>query len=291
MADEQQRPARLGRGLAALLGDGAEDTVAPAMRGQQQRMMSIDQIRPNRLNPRKAFDETALDELAASIAEKGVIQPIVVRPILGANDAYEIIAGERRWRAAQKASRFSVPVVVMEAADRDVLELAIIENVQREDLNALEEAAGYEQLMAQFGYVQADLAKVVGKSRSHVANTLRLNRLPDGVKAHMLSGALSAGHARALLTVADPEKLANRIVAEGMTVRDVEKISQDEDRPRDAQARPRREKDADTRALEQALVDVLGMDVKIDHKGAGGTLTIRYASLEQLDALCRRLKD
>jgi ParB family transcriptional regulator, chromosome partitioning protein len=291
MADEQQRPARLGRGLAALLGDGAEETVAPAIKGQQQRLMSVDQIRPNRMNPRKHFDEAALDELAASIAEKGVIQPIVVRPILGTHDAYEIIAGERRWRAAQKINRFTVPVVVMEAADREVLELAIIENVQREDLNPLEEAAGYEQLMAQFGYVQADLAKIVGKSRSHVANTLRLNRLPESVKAHVMSGALSAGHARALLTVADPEKLAERVIAEGLTVRDVERISQDEDRPRDAAPKPRKEKDADTRALEKALMDVLGMDVTIAHKGAGGTLSVKYASLEQLDALCRRLKD
>jgi ParB family chromosome partitioning protein len=291
MADEQQRPARLGRGLAALLGEGAEDAIAPAIKGQQQRIMAIDLIRPNRMNPRKHFDEAALDELAASIAAKGVIQPIVVRPALGLNERHEIIAGERRWRAAQRAGLSAVPVVVIEAADRDVLELAIIENVQREDLNPLEEASGYEQLMAQFGYVQADLAKVVGKSRSHVANTLRLNRLPDAVKAHVLSGALSAGHARALLTVADPEALADRVVSEGLTVRDVERIAQEEDRPRDGAPTPRKEKDADTRALEQALAEVLGMTVTIDHKGAGGKLSVRYGSLEQLDALCRRLKD
>jgi ParB family chromosome partitioning protein len=288
MVDEPSRPMRLGRGLAALLGDGADEGLSLA-RGPQQRMLLLDQIRPNRFNPRKHFDEDDLEELAASIAEKGVIQPIVVRPVPGAAETFEIIAGERRWRAARKANRPSIPVVVMEAADRDVLELAIIENVQRADLNPLEEAAGYEQLMAQFGYVQADLAKIIGKSRSHVANTLRLTKLPDSVKARVLSGVLSAGHARALLAVADPERVAARVEEEGLTVRDVERIAQTGERAAGSRS-SKAEKDADTRALEQALNEVLGLEVKIDHKGAGGAMTIRYRTLEQLDGLCQRLR-
>jgi ParB family transcriptional regulator, chromosome partitioning protein len=192
-------------------------------------------------------------------------------------------------RSARKANRTSIPVVVMEAADRDVLELAIIENVQRADLNPLEEAAGYEQLMAQFGYVQADLAKIIGKSRSHVANTLRLTKLPDSVKARVMSGVLSAGHARALLAVADPERVAARIEEEGLTVRDFERIGQTGGRMAAARG-GKPEKDADTRALEQALNEVLGLEVTIDHKGAGGAVTIRYRTLEQLDGLCQRLR-
>jgi ParB family transcriptional regulator, chromosome partitioning protein len=295
MADEKTptgRPTRLGKGLAALIGDTAMDT--GAARDRPQRAVPIEFVRANPLNPRKTFAESELEELAASIREKGIIQPLVVRPKADTPDVYEIIAGERRWRAAQRAGLHEVPIVVMQAADKEALELAIIENVQRADLNPLEEAAGYEQLMEQFQYAQADLAKVVGKSRSHVANTMRLSKLPEGVKVLVGSGALSAGHARALLSVKDPDSVAKRIVSQGLTVRDVERIAQNdnaEPAPETKSAAPRKIKDADTRALERALTEVTGLAVSIDHKaGGGGTVSIKYATLEQLDALCRRLK-
>lgn len=285
------RPSRLGRGLAALIGDAADDGVAQT-KARGQRSIPIEFIGANPLNPRKNFAEEDLTELTDSIREKGVIQPILVRPRAGVPDTYEIIAGERRWRAAQRAGLHEVPVVVVEAADKEALELAIIENVQRTDLNALEEAAGYEQLIEQFGYAQAELAKVVGKSRSHVANTMRLSKLPPPVKSLVTSGALSAGHARALLSSQNPEALARRVVDQGLTVRDVERMVQGESAPAaEGHARAARpEKDADTRALEKALSDVIGLAVSIDHKGGGGTLSIQYRTLEQLDALCRRLR-
>jgi ParB family transcriptional regulator, chromosome partitioning protein len=288
------RPNRLGKGLAALIGDTAMET--NGSKDRPPRSVPIEFVRANPLNPRKSFAEGELDELASSIREKGIIQPIVVRPKNGMPDVYEIIAGERRWRAAQRAGLHEVPIVVVQAGDKEALELAIIENVQRADLNPLEEAAGYEQLMEQFGYVQADLAKVVGKSRSHVANTMRLSKLSDGVKALVGEGALSAGHARALLAVKDPDSVAKRIVAHGLTVRDVERIAQqDAASPVDGletkAVAVRKIKDADTRALEKALTEVTGLAVSIDHKaGGGGVVSVRYATLEQLDGLCRRLK-
>jgi ParB family transcriptional regulator, chromosome partitioning protein len=254
MVDEtpQSRPSRLGRGLAALIGDTADEG-AMLLKARGQRTVPIEFVRANPLNPRKAFAEEDLSELTDSIREKGIIQPLIVRPKRDMPDVYEIIAGERRWRAAQRAGLHDVPVVVVEAEDKEALELAIIENVQRTDLNPMEEAAGYEQLMLQFGYIQFDLAKVVGKSRSHVANTMRLAKLPESVKAMVNAGDLSAGHARALLSVQDPEAIARKIVAQGLTVRDVERIVQseaegvsDSSRP----VRPKAEKDADTRALE-----------------------------------------
>jgi ParB family transcriptional regulator, chromosome partitioning protein len=296
MADDKQgtpsgRQTRLGKGLAALIGDTAMDG-APA-RDRPQRTVPIEFVRANPLNPRKNFSQSELEELTASIREKGIIQPLVVRPKADLPDVYEIIAGERRWRAAQAAGLHDVPIVVVQAADREALELAIIENVQRADLNPLEEAAGYEQLIEQFKYAQADLAKVVGKSRSHVANTMRLSKLPEGVKTLVNAGELSAGHARALLAVRDPDSVAKRIVSHGLTVRDVERIAQGEagSDVETKSAVPRRVKDADTKALERALSDVTGLAVSIDHKaGGGGVVAIRYATLEQLDALCRRLK-
>jgi ParB family transcriptional regulator, chromosome partitioning protein len=296
MADEKlqaqpPRPSRLGKGLAALIGDTNVD-VAMA-KNRPQRTIPIEFVRANPLNPRKYFAEEELNELSASIREKGIIQPLLVRPKPDMPDVYEIIAGERRWRAAQRAGLHDVPVVVLEATDKEALELAIIENVQRADLNPLEEAAGYEQLMEQFSYVQADLAKVVGKSRSHVANTMRLSKLPDSVKTMVGGGELSAGHARALLAVKDPDSIAKRILAQGLTVRDVERIAQSEAGAANGietkSSRPG--KDADTKALEKALSDVIGLAVSIDHKaGGGGAVSIRYSTLEQLDALCRRLK-
>lgn len=290
MVDDTHRQ-RLGRGLAALLGDAAGEDGAHDG-GRKARRLPIEFIRANPANPRRSFAEGDLEELTASIREKDIIQPILVRNVPGQRDSYEIIAGERRWRAAQRAGLRDVPAIVVEADDRQALELAIVENVQRADLNAIEEAKGYESLLAQFGYTQADLARVVGKSRSHIANTLRLSRLPETVKGKVAEGALSAGHARALLSVADPEALSRRILSQGLTVRDVERIAQREAETGDADAAPRArpEKDADTRALEKALSDVLGMQVGIDHRGAGGSLVIRYRSLEQLDAVCKRLK-
>jgi ParB family chromosome partitioning protein len=233
-----------------------------------------------------------LEDLANSVREKGIIQPILVRSIPGMDDVFEIIAGERRWRAAQRASLHEVPVILIEAGDKEALEIAIIENVQRADLNALEEALGYEQLIADYGYSQNDLARIIGKSRSHIANTLRLSRLPDSVKTLLASGELSAGHARALLSVQDPEALARRVVERGMTVRDVEKMAQeDEAKEKAPKSAVRREKDPDTRALEKAIEDVLGLSVSITHGSRGGELKIKYRTLEQLDAVCRRLRD
>jgi len=289
-AEEKIRP-RLGRGLAALIGD-AGDEMSAIERARGQKRVPVGFLRANPQNPRLRFGEEDLEDLANSIREKGVIQPILVRSVMGAIDSYEIIAGERRWRAAQRAGLHDVPVTLVEASDREALELAIIENVQREDLNAMEEAAGYDRLIAEFSYTQNDLAKVIGKSRSHVANTLRLLKLPDAVKASVVSGDLTAGHARALLSVAEPEKVAKEIAARGLTVRDAEAIVQAEaaEAGRPAKARPRSEKDPDTLALEKLLSDALGLKVTLDHRGDGGELRIRYTTLEQLDELARRLR-
>ncbi|GGG32143.1 ParB/RepB/Spo0J family partition protein [Chelatococcus composti] len=294
MVDDPAR-SRLGRGLAALIGEVGEDFGDAGRAPRGQRTVPIEFLRPNPRNPRKVFDDEALEELASSIRERGLIQPIIVRAVPNLLDVYEIIAGERRWRGAQRAGLHEVPVVVIEADDRLALEIAIIENVQRTDLNPIEEAIGYEQLMAEFHYSQNDLAQVIGKSRSHVANTLRLLRLPDSIKRQVNDGILSAGHARALLSVRDPEAVAERIIAQGLNVRDVERIAQEEARGSEEaasrQARPRREKDPDTRALEQALEEVLGLAVSVEHKAqGGGEVRIRYKTLEQLDALCRRLR-
>lgn len=295
MAEETNR-SRLGRGLAALIGDiGGEfgEGARPAATGLQR--VPIEFLRANPRNPRKIFDTDALDDLAASIRERGLIQPIVVRAVIDVADVYEIIAGERRWRAAQRANLHEVPIVVVDADDRVALEIAIIENVQRTDLNPLEEAAGYEQLIAEFNYSQNDLAQAIGKSRSHVANTLRLTKLPDSIKQLVNDGQLSAGHARALLAVKDPETVAQQIIDQGLTVRDVEKIAQREagtatDGVSQAGIEQRPEKDPDTRALEQALEEVLGLSVLIAHKSKGGEVRLRYKTLDQLDSLCRRLR-
>jgi ParB family chromosome partitioning protein len=291
MVEEPRR--RLGRGLAALLGDAVEE--APAERPRGQRKVPIEFLRPNPRNPRSLFREEDLADLANSIREKGIIQPIVVRAIPGVADAYEIIAGERRWRAAQAAGLADVPVVIHEADDKEALELAIIENVQRADLNAIEEAKGYERLGAEFSYSQSEIAKIIGKSRSHVANTLRLLNLPEATRELVKKGAISAGHARALLAVAYPDVVARRIVEEGLTVRDVEALGQAQSAQSDggkepsAGKAPRPEKDADTRALEKSLRDALGMTVDIKNQGERGEIRIRYQSLDQLDAVCRLL--
>lgn len=293
MAEENGRP-RLGRGLAALIGDVAVETGAAQQASRGPRKIPVEFLRPNPKNPRRTFTESELEDLANSIREKGILQPIIVRPIVGLADAFEIIAGERRWRAAQRAGLHEAPVVVVEANDREAMEIAIIENVQRADLNPVEEAAGYERLMSEFAYAQNDLAKIIGKSRSHVANTLRLLKLPSGVRVFIEDGRLSAGHARALLSVSDPEKVARMAVDQGLSVRDIERLAQrDQADGGSAPAKPKAKapKDPDTLALEKALEDVLGLVVKIDHGGHGGELRIRYKTLDQLDNLCRRLKD
>jgi ParB family chromosome partitioning protein len=291
MAEDSR--SRLGRGLAALIGDvGDEFSGMERDRGGGARGVPLEFLRPNPRNPRKSFPEVELDDLAASIREKGIIQPILVRAMPGVEDVFEIIAGERRWRAAQRAGLHEVPILVVEAGDREALEIAIIENVQRSDLNAIEEAMGYERLIAEFNYAQGDLARIIGKSRSHVANTLRLMKLPDSVKAMLQNGELSAGHGRALLAVPDPETVARRIVERGMNVREVERLGQSESElEQSPRSRAKAEKDPDTRALEKALEDVLGMTVSIQHGARGGELKIRYKTLEQLEDVCRRLRD
>ena len=281
---------RLGRGLAALLGD-VETEDAAVERAHSQRRLPVEFLRGNPRNPRRNFNEDDLADLVASVKEKGIVQPIVVRPVDDSGRSYEIIAGERRWRAAQRAGLHEVPVVVLDVTDREALELAIIENVQRSDLNAIEEALGYERLTEEFSYSQAELAKVIGKSRSHVANTMRLLRLPEVVRTYVLDGKLTAGHARTLITRDDAEDLAKQIVEGSLSVREAELMTQaTSDRPKKA-AKPKPEKDADTRALEKSLTDAIGLNVVIDHRGeAGGSVQIRYKTLEQLDEISARLR-
>jgi ParB family chromosome partitioning protein len=281
----EHRP-RLGRGLAALLGTTQEDVDASVARGA--RKTPIEFLKPNPRNPRKRFDDVELDELAGSIKERGVIQPILARAIPNVADAYEIVAGERRWRAAQRAGLHEVPIVVIEAGDREALEIAIIENVQRADLNALEEAGGYAQLGADYGYSHADIARVVGKSRSHVANTLRLTNLPEHTRGLLTAGKISAGHARALLAVADPDATADRIVSEGFTVRDVERLGENAGKTARAKREPAKV-DADTLALQDKLGLALGAKVTIRHTGESGDIRIAFRNFEQLDDFCRRL--
>jgi ParB family chromosome partitioning protein len=291
MVDEAARHAdhrpRLGRGLAALIGDAGEE---PAAGRGTPRKAPIEFLRPNPRNPRKSFREDELDELAASIHERGVIQPVIVRPIPRVADAYEIIAGERRWRAAQRAGLHEIPVVVIDVSDREALELAIVENVQRADLNALEEANGYAQLGADYKYSHADIARIVGKSRSHVANTLRLTGLPEHSRALLAAGKISAGHARALLALANPDATADRIVARGLSVRDVERLAERAGQsPRHGGAKAAAPIDADTRALEEKLGLALGTRVTIRHSGQAGELKIAFRDFDQLDDFCRRL--
>ncbi|GGA57019.1 chromosome partitioning protein ParB [Nitratireductor aestuarii] len=282
---------RLGRGLAALIGE--IDRPSSAAPGSEQvvredRRVPIEFISPNPRNPRRNFAEEDLADLSNSIREHGIVQPVVVRPA-AADGRYEIIAGERRWRAAQRAGLTEVPVIVRDVDDRVALELAIIENVQRSDLNPVEEAAGYQQLMEEHNYTQADLGQVIGKSRSHVANTLRLLKLPQSVRDMIIDGSLTAGHARTLVNAADPEKLARRIIEEGLSVRQAEALASEPDAQEGA-PRVKREKDADTRSLEKLLSDHIGLKVQINHKEKGGELRVGYKTLEQLDELCRLLQ-
>lgn len=291
MADEAR--SRLGRGLASLIGDvGGE--AAHVERPRNQRKVPIEFLKPNPRNPRRAFSEAELGELAASIKEHGVIQPIVVRPVKGSHDRYEIIAGERRWRASQAAGLHEVPIVPLDVSDSDALELAIIENVQREDLNPLEEAQGYHALADEFKHSQEDIAKIVGKSRSHVANMMRLTKLPAEVQAYIADGKLSAGHARALIGVPDPLAAAKQIVEHGLNVRQTEALAHEEGVPERKPQKARaagggKTKDADTVALEKRVSDALGLNVSVNHRDPGGSVQISYRNLEQLDEVMRRL--
>jgi ParB family transcriptional regulator, chromosome partitioning protein len=283
---------RLGRGLAALIGEMdrvPEEKVAPV--ATMDRQIPIEFISRNPRNPRRLFTEGDLEDLTHSIREHGIVQPVVVRPVAGSPDRFELIAGERRWRAAQRAGLAAIPVIIREVDDRVALELAIIENVQRADLNPIEEGMGYQQLIDEHEYTQADLAQVIGKSRSHVANTLRLLKLPETVRDLITNGSLSAGHARTLITAEDPSGLANKIIRDGLSVRQAEALAQGEGgKPASGQKAAGREKDADTQALEKLLSDVTGMQVSVNHKNKGGDVRIQYTTLEQLDEICRRLQ-
>jgi ParB family transcriptional regulator, chromosome partitioning protein len=292
MADDGR--SRLGRGLAALIGDVGEETKT-LERARGVRRAPIEFLRANPRNPRRNFAETELDELATSIKERGIIQPIVVRPVHGAKDSFEIVAGERRWRAAQRAGVHDVPIIPIEVTDDEALQLAIIENVQRTDLNPLEEAMGYERLVSEFRHSHDEIARMVGKSRVHVTNTMRLLKLSEPIKAYINAGKLTAGHARMLVGQPNAEEIAEDIVNRGLNVRQVEALARKEGR---AQARGvkggrpsgRAMKDPDTLALEKRVSDALGLTVTVDHKGEGGVLHIEYSDLDQLDDVLRRLE-
>jgi len=283
MNPNQDRPRGLGRGLSALIGDEVAAVKGEPVAKKDLRSLPVAFLQPGRFQPRMSFDEQPLAELAASIKEKGVLSPILVRPI--GPDRYEIVAGERRWRAAQLAKLHDVPVVVRELPDDQALELAIIENVQRADLNAIEEGAAYEELITKFGRTQEDVAREVGKSRSHIANTVRLLRLPNQVKAWIREGKLTAGHARTLLSEADPEARARELIEGALTVRQAEQRSVSKRKPGGKLA-----KDPNIADLEASISNRLGLKVQIIHKGdKGGEMWISYKSLEQLDELTRRL--
>ena len=290
MAEEaartESRP-RLGRGLAALLGTSA-DFSDPTSISLGARKAPIEFLRPNARNPRKRIDDAGLDELADSIRERDIIQPILVRVISRFPDEYEIIAGERRWRAAQRAGKHEVPIIAIDADEREALELAIIENVQRADLTAIEEANGYAQLGNDYGYSHSDIARIVGKSRSHVTNTLRLLNLSLHTRTLLSEGQISAGHARALLAVSQPDEIADRIVAECLTVRDVERLGGNAGKIARAKSGPP-DVDADTLALQTKLGLMLGAKVTIQRSGESGNIRIAYRNFDQLDEFCRRL--
>lgn len=286
---KQQQRRGLGRGLSALLGDHGEEASADSPKGVKS--LPIGDIHPGRFQPRRHFDEERIADLVESVREKGVLQPLLVRRDPEDEASFEIIAGERRWRAAQLAQLHEVPVIIREFSDREALEVALVENLQRQDLSPLEEAEGYRRLLEEFEHTQEDLARAVGKSRSHVANTLRLLALPDPIKALMDDGKLTAGHARALLTAKDSVKLAQQVVAKGLNVRQTEKLVQQPGRKAEGSTRskPAEVKDPDTAALERDLQEILGLKVNIRFFGKGGELTLQYGSLEQLDDILHRL--
>lgn len=284
----------LGRGLSALMADVvAEESPkgAPSEPRRADMMVPIEKIKPNPEQPRRTFTQEQLDDLAASVKEKGVIQPLIVRPSPSVEGEYEIVAGERRWRASQMAKLHQLPVIVREYSDTEALEVAIIENIQRADLNAIEEAAGYRDLMDRFGHTQEKVSEALGKSRSHIANLLRLLNLPDDVQAFVRDGQLTAGHARTLVTADNASALAREIISKGLSVRAAEKLAKGPVPSKPRSSSPKAEKDADTKALEADLSAATGMKVQIDHKAGGeaGTVTIRYQNLDQLDDICGKL--
>lgn len=290
MTDQKTRGRELGRGLSALLGEDPvrQPPAAPAEHHGQT--LPVEFLAPSPFQPRRIFDEEDITELAASVRERGVLQPILVRPSPTRPGHYEIVAGERRWRAAQAAQLHEVPVIVRELGDEDALEIALVENIQRADLNPLEEASGYQRLIDEFEHTQETLARVVGKSRSHVANTLRLLTLPGAVKSLVETGQLSAGHARALIGAADPAGLAARVVKSGLNVRQTEALVAREKSPRKSGGRTPLN-DPDTSALERSVSDLLGLKVSIEFRGehTGGKVIVHYGNLDQLDEVIRRL--
>jgi len=295
MSDSKPAKPGLGRGLSALLGEDTSADMAALDRARDTRSVPVEQLHPGKYQPRQHFDEEHLESLAASIREKGVLQPVLVRRDPQNANLYEIIAGERRWRAAQMAQLHDIPIVVRELNDTEALQIALIENLQRQDLSPLEEAEAYKQLIDQFGHTQNDIAKSVGKSRSHIANTLRLLNLPEEVQKYIREGQLSAGSARALITSDDPVGLAREIINRGLNVRDVENIRRqvkdaETQKPAPKGATSAAPKDADTRALEESLTAALGLAITIQHKRNGqGQVQIKYQTLEQLDEICQRL--
>jgi ParB family chromosome partitioning protein len=301
LADNAQKKRGLGRGLANLLGeaeaayqhDGPSAAAAAPQPASNGRTLPLAFLRPGKYQPRRQFDETALAELADSIRAHGLLQPILVRPIESEADKYEIVAGERRWRAAQRAGLHDVPVTVQPLTDTQALEIALVENLQRQDLTALEEAEGYQRLIDEFGHSHGELGKLVGKSRSHVANMLRLLGLPEAVKTMVQAGTLSPGHARALLTAADPSALAEAVAQRGLSVRDTERLAGEMKGPKAGAPAQRSanpaSKHADLLALERNLTERLGLRVTINAQGAGGTLSVVYRTLDQLDAVLDKL--
>lgn len=284
---------KLGRGLSALLGEDRAGTPGGS-RNPSQQSLPITQLRPGKFQPRLQFDDAKLQELADSIREKGILQPVLVRPLAGDDGQFEIIAGERRWRAAQLARLHDIPVIIRNLTDTESLEVALIENVQRADLNPLEESRGYARLIDQFGHSQEAIGRIVGKSRSHVANMLRLLALPAAVHKMLEQNLLTAGHARALITASQPEALARKIIDQNLSVREAETLAREQkpniDRDTTGKKSPKAQKDADTIALEERLSANLGLKIQIDHRGQkGGVVTISYRTLEQLDDLCQRL--
>ena len=286
----------LGRGLSALMADvGPEPTSSSNSPARPDLIVPVEKVFPNPDQPRRSFTDEHLRDLSASIKAKGIIQPLIVRKRSTGNGEYEIVAGERRWRAAQMAQLHEIPVLVRDFTDTEVLEVAIIENIQRADLNPVEEAAGFRQLMDKFGHTQEKLAEELGKSRSHIANLLRLLHLPSDVQELLVEGRLSAGHARALITSDDPSGLAKQVVAQGLSVRATEALAKKKDDGGSSSTTRSKstgsEKDADTKALENDLSAALGLSVQVDHKAGGesGQVTIKYASLDQLDEICRIL--
>ena len=290
--NSERQPKGLGMGLSALLGEATRPAVAQTVGAGGVREIEIARIRPNPNQPRVQFDDAALDELSKSIAARGVLQPILLR-VNG--EGYEIVAGERRWRAAQRAQLHSIPAIVREIDDTSMAEIALIENIQREDLNAIEEAEGYRQLIERYGHTQDDVGRIVHKSRSHVANLLRLLDLPDAVRQALISGEISMGHARAVASAEDPAELTAEIIARGLSVREAERLARKvrpgpgSDIARASARNAARGTNADIDALERQLGDLLGLRVKVQHKGEGGSVQLHYSTLEQLDMICQRL--